>query len=485
MVQQWNITQQSVSSQVQNLDLSVKFRNADNLLLASRPQEAKALLIEINNVDPNFPNLKDKINQADSLIATDATYAEATKMLATGDYSGALVKFEEISAEAPNYKDVSIQISNIKKSFLLAESFDKAEQAYADGDWQVAIDWYENVRDSDAEFRIDYVEQRLYNSYIQAAEGALSKPSNSMEDLTLAENYFHKALALRPRDAKIIAQMARARNDIEERLVISYLKAGQAALIGKADSVAALQEAQKYFNQALVLRPGDVAVYSQLELAQTYLQAINNYQKGVYTDVIKSLETIYKEDKGYADGTARQTLYEAYMARGNQEVAAGEYEDALLDFQRSALIAQQSPDSILRLFEAQLKIADVSGLLGSYKEAVQIYQAAIDLGGLREMADQKKSKLSQELQKADALAETFYYRGAYQAYSSALHDIGDLYNITEITVSSGDYLTMLARRYNSTVDAILLANNLQDASDLSPNSKLIIPNLQRTISKTP
>lgn len=482
---QWEFTRQTLVSQVESLDLNVKYRNAQNLLQADRPEEAKTLLGEIASLDPNFPGLEESINQADSLVALNSSYNEALNLVSSGDYPTALAKFQEIAAQAPNYKDVNIQIDNIKKNYLLSQSFDNAEQAFENKKWTDAISWYETVRSSNPQFRTDYIEDRLFNSYIYAAEEALSNPSNTMDDLTHAEDYYQKALALRPRDAQIIAKRAQARSAIEDRLVNSYLKAGQEALIGKADSIAALQEAETYFNQALMLRPGDTQVYNQIELAQTYLGAINSYQKGLWSDTIKGLETIYKEDRGYADGTARQTLYESYVARGNEGLASGEYENSLMDFQRAALIAQQSPDSILRLFEAQLKIADTTGLLGSYKEAVQIYQAAIDLGGLRTLADQKKSKLSVALEKADGLVNAYSYKSAYQVYSSSLHDIGDLYQMTDVVVSSGDYLTMLARRYNSTVEAILAANNLQDTTDLMPNTTLKIPSLQSNITMSP
>jgi tetratricopeptide (TPR) repeat protein len=482
---QWDRARTNLVNRVESLDLSIKYRNAQNLILANRPEEAKSMLAEVANLAPDFPGLKESMGQADTMIALESAYNEAIRLVASGDYPAALTKFEEISAQSPNYKDVNIQIAEIKKNYLLTESFDKAERAYFENRWVDAIDWYENVHSSDPQFRSDYIEERLFNSYINAAEAALSKPSNTMTDLSRAEDYYRKALAIRPRDAQIIAKRAQARSAIEDRLVNSYLKSGQEELIGKADSIAALQAAEKYFDQALMLRPGDNQVYHQVELAQNYLKGVDNYQKGLWSDAIKNLELVYKADNEYADGTARQTLYEAYISRGNAGLAAGDYEDSLLDFQRAALIAQQGPDSILRLFEAQLKIADTNALLGSYKEAVQIYQAAIELGGLRAMAEEKKSKLTDSLAKADLLADVYSYKAAYQVYSSALHDITDLYKMDEVMVSNGDYLTMLARRYNSTVDAILAANNLHDESDLTPNTKIRIPNLQGSISMQP
>jgi LysM repeat protein len=44
-----------------------------------------------------------------------------------------------------------------------------------------------------------------------------------------------------------------------------------------------------------------------------------------------------------------------------------------------------------------------------------------------------------------------------------------------VSVKTGDYLTSLARQYNTTVSAILEANNLTNQDRLDPNTDLIIP----------
>jgi LysM repeat protein len=46
-----------------------------------------------------------------------------------------------------------------------------------------------------------------------------------------------------------------------------------------------------------------------------------------------------------------------------------------------------------------------------------------------------------------------------------------------VTVKSGDYVSMLAHRYNTTVAAILSANDMNNQPRLTPDMKLIIPTL--------
>ena len=50
-------------------------------------------------------------------------------------------------------------------------------------------------------------------------------------------------------------------------------------------------------------------------------------------------------------------------------------------------------------------------------------------------------------------------------------------NTMVVRVKNGDYLTSLARQYNTTVSAILAANDLTNQDRLDPNTELIIPTL--------
>jgi tetratricopeptide (TPR) repeat protein len=470
-------TRQKLDHEVQNLDLTVKFNNARSMLQAGRPAEAKSLFQEIAAANPEFPELQRFIDQADSDIQLQVEYEEAVKLIKEGDRPAAQEKFKGIAAQNPNYKDVALQLETIQQMDLLNDILTQADKAFDEKRWEEAITEYESLRAIEPEFQVEYVEERLYTSYIQAAEAALVNPVETLKALEHAEELFGKALKLRPRDTEILARRAEARKNVEERLVNSYLTAAQSSLVGQADSIKALQKAEAYLNKALKLRPGDTKISSQYEMAVRYLAAIGSFSKGAWDDAIDHLEFITAEEPGYADGTARQTLYEAYVARGNNRLVSGDFELALLDFQKGAVLAQQSPDSILRLFEAQLLVADTQGLLGNYKDSVRLYQAAIDLSGLGQLVQQIKGDLTVALDKASKLATRGDYKTAYQTYSSALHDISGLYQVNNVVVESGDYLTMLARRYNTTVTAILTANGISRASEIRANMTLKIPTL--------
>ncbi len=319
------------------------------------------------------------------------------------------------------------------------------------------------------------MDERLFNSYMGAAVSALSTDANSLDALEVAEVYFRKALALRPQDPVIQLEREQARQTFKDRLYRSYVDAAAAALVGKADSIAALAAAEAYFQKALDLKPDDALVQTQRRLAQLFIQAQTDFEKGDYTAVITALEEVIAEDPDYASGTARQTVYEAYIARGNTEMLATVYEESLADFQRAAVLAEESDQSALRLYQAQYKIAEVQGILGEYETAVTIYRAAIQLANLDESELLKRPDLTSKLKSAEQFAQSRNYRTAYKYFRDAARTVFVILPQVTHIVKEGEYITQIASQYNTTVEAILQANNLGSARTIPPGRSLNIP----------
>jgi len=123
-------------------------------------------------------------------------------------------------------------------------------------------------------------------------------------------------------------------------------------------------------------------------------------------------------------------------------------------------------------------IAEAQGLLNHFQEAVMIYQDALSKIGLRDRIYAQQSTLTQTLTSAEYSANNGDYQSAFYAYRNVIRNRVRAYDqTTVITVKSGDYLTMLAHRYNTTVAAILAANQMNNQPRLTPNTQLIIPTL--------
>jgi tetratricopeptide (TPR) repeat protein len=249
-------------------------------------------------------------------------------------------------------------------------------------------------------------------------------------------------------------------------------------IMSTPDSLEAQKAAEQYLGLALGVRPNDPNVLLQFQLAQTFVQAVSDFASSKWDAVIEQLEYVVGQQAGYANGVALQTLYDAYIARGLDYIASGEYALALEDFQRSAVLAKQLPDSDPLSFEAQIMIGEAQGSLNHFQQAVQIYQDALNTIGLRERIVALQNSLTDSLTYAEYLANAGDYQSAFYAYQKLILNRVKAYDQSiVVTVKNGDYLTMLAHRYNTTVAAILAANNMNNQPRLTPNTKLIIPTL--------
>jgi tetratricopeptide (TPR) repeat protein len=416
--QKWELARQKVEHEIQMAQLYAKSSEAQALLRVARPGEAKILLDEIADINPDFPGLKEAMAQVEVATSLETLYFEAMELIAQEDWANAITILENLAALNPNYRDVEYQLNNIEKVTLLNDLFAQAEADFQSEMWEAAVAGYESVRALHPEFRSEIVEERLYLSYVNAARETLIDQPDSLKALEIAEGYFRKALTLRPQDSEI---------------------------------------------------------KSERELARLYLTAQEDFSNGRWSEVIDALEAVYVVDPEYALGTARQTLYDAYVARGESKVANGEFDTALNDFQQSIALADEDPDAVLRLYEAQIRTAEVLGILGNYEVAVMHYQIAAEIGDLKRRNARENPTLIALLQDAEYYTAQGNFGVAFERYHQAV-EFADTTQTTVIhVVKEGEYLTMLASRYDSTVRAIALANGITNANLIYVGQELVIP----------
>jgi tetratricopeptide (TPR) repeat protein len=207
-----------------------------------------------------------------------------------------------------------------------------------------------------------------------------------------------------------------------------------------------------------------------------YLEAVDNYGLGFWDNVIEIMEVVYQEDPDYAS-VPHDRPCTKLMWPEQETAVIGDYNDALTDSQNAALIAQESPDSLLRLYESQLLVAEAQGLLGNFQDAVLIYQAAVELSDIGNRALLEKPSLADAINYAGSLSAGGDFRSSFVAYRDALRQSGEIYVTVTHKVTEGEYLTQLARQYNTTVQAILDANDLTNRNKIELGTELIIPTL--------
>ena len=429
----------AIEQEVQSIELASKFRDAQALLQADRPDEAYVLLQEILERGGDFPGMQDALTNATSSSTLKTKYEEAARFLEIQDLTAARALLDEIYLESPNYRDVPVLISNLEGMSAFTELYQQSTMYFEAEQWEQALTGFETLRSMDPGFQGEQVLDQLFQSYVNAARTVLVDREDSLEALRTAENYFRKALALRPQNPEI---------------------------------------------------------KSERELARLYIDAQADYLSGQWSEVISSLEVVHSKETDYAAGAALQTLYEAYVARGDNRLAAGEYEHALSDFQRAVILAEQDPEAVLRLYEAQLKVAEAQGAQNNYEAAVLLYRSAVELSRLKDRAKQSDLTQLALLEEAEYFATSGNFSVSYERYRSALgivpgnyclsfepyqealHSNTYIQSMQKHVVETGEYLTLIANRYYSTVCAIVLANEISDPNTIFLGQELLIPVLQ-------
>jgi tetratricopeptide (TPR) repeat protein len=476
---QWDNVRQSVMQEVQTLDTTVKFRNAQNFLGAGRPADALALLNEIEEQDPDFPGLAELQAEASKNAEIEQRYNAAHALLESGDAVAAIAAFREIQIQQPDYKDVPILINEIEGEIILNELITQAEDAFSSQDWDNAILQYESLRTEAPNYEPELVEDRLIDSYINAATMVLGDDEPTSEALILADQYFRDALGLRPLDPEILSARDQALETFKEKLFVSYLEKASETLYDNEDSLESLRVANSYYDLALELRPGDPDVARERLLTNSYLSAQQSFLNEDWDTVIDNLETVFEREKDYANGTSRQTLYEAYMKRGRKLMTNGEYESAIEDYQRAAEIADESSETKIQVYWSLIEMADVYGILGEYQKADSIYSHAVEWVGLREILQTDHPDLVVLLDEADRYAGIEWFRTAYRLYNRVLPAEDLIYSSEFYDIAEGDYLTKIARKYKTTVQAILTANELTNPGEIKTGQRILVPILSK------
>lgn len=472
--EQVQITRQAVDYQLVVLELDTKMRDAEDYLRAGQVESAMAKISEIEAVDPEYPGLAAAKDEAARLQALDTQYAEALALIDADDLLGALVILEEIERQEPYYRDVKNRIITIQDQTLLGEQLREADGYFGNEEWVEAADAYYSLYSLNPDYQTAHVEDRLFTSYVNAADSLLNN-AESLEAIQQVEDFFERALALRPQDPEVKDKQNRVRSMIEEKLFRSYVFLAQTAIVEETNTLEALRIADKYFTEALRLKPNDPDVTLQRELAHKFVSGQDNLLNSSYGGAIADMEYILSRDPGYAGGAARQTMYEAYVARGDSAMAIGNFDAALEDFQRAAVLANEDPSSRGRLYEIQMRIAEAHGLQGDHETAVKLYQSAIVFGDLEARAQQYSSAMAAALASADLYASQGNYREAFRSYREAVTWASQVFDVVLHVVTSDDYLSQLALDYNSTVNLIAEVNNLANPNIIIPGQELLIP----------
>lgn len=418
MGQQVTAARARVEREIRATTATAMQRDVEALIYAGRLAEAMSVADEIALLDPSFPGLKELSAELTAALNLSNQYDDAMQRIDSGDWLGAQSVLQQLAATVPNYRDINIQLTYIERRTMLDNLLSSGEASFAKGNWEEAVTAFETMRSVHPQYAPGVIEARLFESYVNAA---------------------------------------------------------RSVLIGQADSLDALEVAEAHFRKALALRPQNPMIKQERELAGLYLKAQDDFDQGQWSEVISALELVIGADSNYAQGTARQTLYDAYAARGEFLISVHLFEAALSDYERAAALAKQDSGAVLRLYEAELKVGEALGANGNFEAAVLHYRAAAELGSLNARGAEDNPAMLSALQEAERYAANGNFGVAYERYQRAIRLAGATQVKKIHIVQAGEYLTLLASRYGSTVRAIALANEIENDNLIFPGQELLIP----------
>ena len=229
---QLSTARQQVEDEIQTVALAGMERDAKALMRVGRLTEAESVIGEIATLDAEYPVLESLRAELADGFRLHNLYEEGLRQIEDGSWLGAKATLQQLAVDEPNYRDVGLQLMYVDRQTLVGNLLSEGEAAIARADWEQAVTSFDSVRTLHPDHEPEYVETRLFESFVNA---------------------------------------------------------GRAVLVGREDSLGALEEASTYLRKALALRPQDPEIKRERELAGLYLSAQAAFADGNWSDVIAAL----------------------------------------------------------------------------------------------------------------------------------------------------------------------------------------------------
>ena len=112
---------------------------AEQLLLAGRPQPAAEIVEKMLAINPEFENLDELKLQTDSMLRMEADYNTALNLASEKKNDEALALLNQIDSEKPGLWDVSHQIELLEISLQITNYMKEGNDAYQVERWDQVI----------------------------------------------------------------------------------------------------------------------------------------------------------------------------------------------------------------------------------------------------------------------------------------------------------------------------------------------------------
>ena len=457
--------------------LGRKFENAEQFMKGGRIAEALALYEEIQEVDPNYDNVAQKIADAQEKLALDEIYQQGVDEYKSGDLETAKDTLQKVLDVDPLYKDVAILLNDINSTISIEELKNQAQTAYENNDWLGVVNAYNEIQRIDNTVDVSDLEVALFFSYknllVETAEGG----NVSVEDLEKAENYYRLALAIFPQNPEYADEIAELKQVAISLVANKYYNYAREQVEQEDYSIQSMEEALRLLNKASNISSDSTAIAAEISQLTLFLTAFDNFAGRRWEEAIDGFEQLYRISPNYADGLLKFLIYETYMARGDTFYTFAEYSNARTDYETSETYARVSDQgNTLRLFQIEIRIGYTLRKLSLPAEAAAYYSYALNLVNFPDKLETNEADKRTTYLEAEASLAAKDYWNATRLYEILLEDTETIYEFETVTILKGDSLAHIAFQHGSSINAILLFNpNLGDSLVSRVDQEIRVP----------
>jgi tetratricopeptide (TPR) repeat protein len=266
---------------------------------------------------------------ADSREVQDL-YARAETRLAVGDYEGAQVVYRKLLELQPGDSEAQLGLDRAQRQQVLAQGYAAAEAAIGDENWELAAVELANLLATDPDYadaqaKAEYValRRRLASLYVEGTR---------LYDMAQWEEAADQFERIRELDGAYRGEA------VSQFLFVCYLNAAEGLVTTPGQTLAAVEHGVELYSHALAIYPHNRVASDAHRLATRYLLALRGLAGRDYDQAEAQLLALVSEDPGFAGGEAARKLYELNFQAGRIAEAAGDLPAALALYRRARSI---------------------------------------------------------------------------------------------------------------------------------------------------
>ncbi len=471
----YNFASKKLTEQNNN-QLGIMAGQVDQLLLSGQPEKAQQVIAQMQGLNPEYTALSELQTRTNDLLALEVMYKQAIELEKNAKYQESLTILIQIQETQPGLWDVPARIQIINNEIMVQGYYEQASAAYETGDWNKVIENYEAALKIKPEFQDPIKKEQLLNGYLRSIIALLENNSVSIDEITKAENYYRKAVAMIPQNTAFASERENLQEVSSNLLQLKFAQLAKQMLEDPQQTLNTVGQAVSYLSKASNLSPNNSEIQNDLTNAQLYQIGFQNFVQLNWNPAIENLSRLVDADPKFANGNAAILLYDAYVSKGNQNYSVGLYLDARTNYEQAEILAWEDTKNPMKLFQVEYLLGNTIGKVGDYSNAITYYQFALKPEYIYTQLVKNNDFYSQ-LPVSDVENAPMNPEETFKKYFDAFANVQQLYSIQKLEINDGQCLSFFAEMNKSTIFSIQTANNLSKNVTVTFGQELVVPTL--------